>query len=345
MHTGTKKWLIRGGSFAIAGLLLFLAMRGVDLRQVGTALVHANYWWVIPIVAVTLLSHWLRALRWVVLLEVSPRRDGSRGEISKLNTFVSVMIGYMANYAGPRLGEVIRTGGVAKKEGMYFSTVLGTVVVERAIDMVTFALALLSIPLIFIDQIEAVGEMLVRPLQAWVSAQSATILTLGALGITTIILVLIYLLVRAIRHPNTKLGGLYERFGDGFSSIVRTEQPVQIGLLTVGIWICYGLMAYLPFLVLGYDDAYSIGFVGAWGLMLLGAIGVVIPSPGGFGTYHFITIQSLALLYAMPQTEAATYALLTHTGQMMLYLIVGFVSILFFGANLSVTGDDDGAEE
>ena len=55
MQTGTKKWLIRGGSFAIAGLLLFLALRGVDLRQVGTALVHANYWWVIPIVAITLL--------------------------------------------------------------------------------------------------------------------------------------------------------------------------------------------------------------------------------------------------------------------------------------------------
>jgi uncharacterized membrane protein YbhN (UPF0104 family) len=118
-----------------------------------------------------------------------------------------------------------------------------------------------------------------------------------------------------------------------------------MGLLTAGIWICYGFMAYLPFLVLGYGDAYGIGLVGAWGLMLLGAIGVVIPSPGGFGTYHFITIQSLALLYAMPQTEAATYALLTHTGQMMLYIIVGFASILFFGANMSVTGDDDEAEE
>lgn len=345
MQTGTKKWLIRGGSFAIAGLLLFLALRGVDLRQVGTALVHANYWWVIPIVAITLLSHWMRALRWVAMLEVSPRRDGSRGKISKLNTFASVMIGYMANYAGPRLGEIIRTGSVAKKEGMYFSTVLGTVVVERAIDMVTFALALLSIPLIFIDKIEAVGEMLVRPLREWLSAQSSLILTLGALVIASITIVLLYLLVRGIRHPDTKLGHLFDRFGDGFSSIVRTGKPLRMGLLTAGIWICYGFMAYLPFLILGHDDAFGIGFAGAWGLMLLGAIGVVIPSPGGFGTYHFITIQSLALLYAMPQTEAATYALLTHTGQMMLYIIVGFASIMFFGASMSVTGDDDEAEE
>jgi len=100
-------------------------------------------------------------------------------------------------------------------------------------------------------------------------------------------------------------------------------------------------MAYLPFVLLGQNSSFEISFIDAWGLMLIGAIGVIIPSPGGIGTYHFITIQSLALLFTMPQAEAASYALLTHTGQMLLYIIVGFAAMLFLGATFSLQNGGD----
>jgi len=100
-------------------------------------------------------------------------------------------------------------------------------------------------------------------------------------------------------------------------------------------------MAYLPLVLLGQHVIYDIDFIHAWGIMLIGAIGVIIPSPGGIGTYHFITIQSLALLFSMPSSEAATYALLTHTGQMLLYVIIGFSAMLFLGATFSVDSESE----
>ncbi len=351
MNKSSKQWLIRGGSFAVAALLLYLALRGVDIAGVRKAFAQANYWWLLPIVAITLLSHWLRAMRWVLFLEASPGKeadteDGSpqhvnRSKVSTVNAFLSLMVGYMANYAGPRLGEIIRTGNVARKERMHFSTVLGTVVVERALDMASFGIFLLSVPFIFSARIADLGSLLLEPIISWLAAQSffsialgATVLVLGALGS-------LVFLIRGVRDPSSRIGSLFCHFRNGFLSIFHTSKPVQIIVQTVAIWFCYGLMAYLPFVLLGQNSSFEISFIDAWGLMLIGAIGVIIPSPGGIGTYHFITIQSLALLFTMPQAEAASYALLTHTGQMLLYIIVGFAAMLFLGATFSLQNGGD----
>ncbi len=339
MARTTKERLIHIASFGIAGLLLWLALRGVDFAAMKATFARANYWWLLPIVAVTLLSHWFRAVRWSLFLDVT---SDARGQlpakpVSRSNAFVSVMVGYMANYAGPRLGEIIRTANVAQKEDRPFSTVLGTVVVERILDMVTFGILLFTVPLVFSDQIGELWELLSAPVTSWLSATSTV--TLVGFGLFAAIAVVagLWFLVRGIQQPSSRLAGLADRFRDGMLSLVRTGQPGRIVVLTLVIWICYGLMAWLPFLLLGQHTVYSIGPIAAWGLMLIGAVGVIIPSPGGIGTYHFITIQSLALLFSMPQTEAASYALLTHTGQMLLYIAVGFIGLLFLGATFTTS--------
>ena len=346
MNNSSKQWLIRGGSFVLAAVLLYLALRGVDFDGVRRAFAQANYWWLIPIVLITLFSHWLRALRWVLFLEASPGKMeeldtdmdpfSSEKGISRINAFFSLMIGYMANYAGPRLGEIIRTGNVARKERIPFSTVLGTVVVERALDMVSFGVFLLSVPFIFRHQIAELSALLLKPMQTWLEVQSSLTIVVGASVLVLASVAALVFLVRGARDSSSRLGSLFSQFRSGFLSILRTSKPGLIILQTLAIWICYGLMAYLPFVLLGQNTSFEINLIDAWGLMLIGAIGVILPSPGGIGTYHFITIQSLALLFAMPQAEAASYALLTHTGQMMLYIIVGFGAMLYLGATFSL---------
>lgn len=339
MASRAKDYLIHAGSFGVAGILLWLALRGVDFDAMTTALARANYWWLPPVVAVTLLSHWIRALRWALFLDVTSDRSGSIPDepVSRPNAFISVMVGYMANYAGPRLGEVIRTANVARQESRPFSTVLGTVVVERILDMITFGLLLLTVPLVFSDQIGALWDLLSAPISDWVAATSGAVLAgfglLAAIGGA----VGLWFLIRGINQPSSRLAGLAERFREGLLSLVRTGHPGRIIAYTLLIWVCYGLMAWLPFLMLGQHSAYGIGPLAAWGLMLIGAFGVIIPSPGGIGTYHFITIQSLGLLFGMAQTDAATYALLTHTGQMLLYILTGFFGLLFMGAHLTTS--------
>lgn len=334
MQQRATSWLIRVGSFLLAAILLYLALKGVDLNEVWASLGHAKFTWIIPIVFFTLLSHWLRAVRWAIMLEVLPERGSSAQPISVWNTFISIMIGYMANYAGPRLGEVIRSGSVARREGLHFSSVLGTVVVSRTLDMATFGLAVLSVPLIFQSQFHILWDLLITPLENAVENTSTAALFVALTGVLLLGVALVIFLIRGVRSNGGRISAVAKDFREGLLSLLHTGRPGMIVSLTIGMWLCYGLMAYLPFLLLDQAHAYGIGPVGAWGIMLIGAIGVIIPSPGGIGTYHFVTIQSLILLFAMPQTEAATYALVTHTGQMILYLIVGLAGFLYLGATL-----------
>jgi hypothetical protein len=96
------------------------------------------------------------------------------------------------------------------------------------------------------------------------------------------------------------------------------------------------MMAHLPFIMLGMDQAFQISVLDSWSIMLLGAIGVAIPSPGGTGSYHYITIQTLVFLFGVDSESAATYAVLVHASQMVLYVVVGAVCLMLQGSSVRV---------
>lgn len=319
MRSSTARtWLIRIGSFLLAAVLLWLALRNVEFQAVGAALKTANWWWLPPVVGITLLSHWLRAERWCLMMDALP---GQTRRTSRVVAFLSLMVGYMANYAGPRVGELIRTGNVAAHERIPFSTLLGTVVSERVLDMVTLGLGFLTLPLLYGEPLKQLLLALGSPLSGstWVMVVIVLVVAAG---------VAFWLLFLRRSAGASRLQGLIDKFREGLLSVVRTRRTPTVILQTAGIWLCYTFMAYAPFAMLHHGD---ISFLDAWGLMLIGSLGVVIPAPGGIGTFHFITVQALGLLYLMPETEAATYALLTHTGQMVIYVVVGFGAILYLG--------------
>ena len=325
-----RTWLIRIGSFLLAGILLYFALRNADLDAVGAALRNADYRWLVPVLVVTLLSHWLRAVRWGYMLDALP---GQERRTSRLVGFLSLMIGYMANYAGPRVGELVRSGNMAAQERIPFSSVVGTVVAERVLDVLTLAIALLTLPLIYGRQLWTLSDTLFEPLSG-----VSTITWIGLIAVLVIGgAVAVWILFFRVGSASTsRLNGLVSTFREGLVSVVQTGRSGRILLLTVAIWACYATMAYIPFAMLHQTAAFGISPVDAWGLMLLGSLGVVIPAPGGIGTFHLITIQSLGLLYGMPESDAATYALLTHTGQMILYVMVGFGAIIYLGGRKRV---------
>ena len=340
MKDRTKNILVRTGSFVLAGGLLYLALRGVDFDRVVQDLEQANYWYMIPIVAATLGTHWLRAWRWTFLLAEIPEREHAR-PVRTGGAFAALMIGYLANYAAPRVGEFVRTGNVATRYKRGFAAVFGTVVTERVFDVFTMAVALLTLPLVFSGQIEEIWAFLVEPAREAIPALSPLVI-LGAAVLVALAGFGVYRYLKSghlKRLTRTLLG-----FASGLTTILKTPRRVEFLLSTVVIWLLYGAMAYLPFLMFGFDDTFGMTFVGAWGIMLLGAIGVVIPSPGGFGSYHYITIQSLVLLFGFSQDAAASYAILTHTGQLLIYVVTGAVFILGLGFTLR-TGEGSGNRE
>ena len=336
MLINARKWLLLSGSFLLAGVLLYLALRGVDFKSVGSDLAEGMYWWVVPLLLVTIVSHVIRAWRWRLFLHALPERDDGARPISIRVVFFSLMIGYMSNYAAPRLGEIVRSGNLAVQEKLRFGGVLGTVVVERTLDVITLALALLTVPLVLGGRTSILRPLLIEPVEQLL----ATIPVWIGVGSVLLTILLVTAGVNYWRkhhktRPESRLRQLVEAFRDGFVSLSRTGRPASIIVSTIAMWMCYVMMAYLPMRIFGMTDEFGLGLLDAWGLMLLGSIGVVIPSPGGIGSYHYITIQALVLLYGVPPEAAASYAIFTHAGQLILYVGLGFAAMLFEGASWS----------
>ncbi|MDQ7041768.1 MAG: lysylphosphatidylglycerol synthase transmembrane domain-containing protein [Rhodothermus sp.] len=323
--------LFRLGSFALGGLLLYLALRGVDLREVWHTLEQADYRWLAPLVALTLLSHLIRAWRWRLLLEALPD-TAVHNSPTVAQAFRALMIGYMVNYAAPRLGELARAASLSRTSGLRLSSVLGTVVAERLLDLLVLGLALLSVLVLLLDRWVELHRLLVKPL-----LQHGTLKGLGLGGLLFLVLAglgfhlrrqsrLLQRLIRRIRAP-------LQAFKRGLFTVHRTHRPVALLFSTLLIWACYWGMAYLPLRLLHLETPYGLGWTAAWILLVLGAIGVALPAPGGLGSYHYITVQVMVHLFAVPQEPAATYAVLTHAAQMVLYTAVGFLCLLLQGGH------------
>lgn len=345
MSQRTRRLLIQIGSFVLAGVLLYLALLGIDLSDVGRALQEANYGWLLPFAAVALLSHLLRAWRWIGMLEVLPIEDGPAGKPKRATleaSFSSTMIGYMVNYVAPRFGELARTANLSMRTRHRFSGVLGTVAVERVLDTAVLFLILLTAIPPLMGQLGVLQEQFLDPAQAQVAEISWTAVALMLLACLAGAVIAVLWFRRMLRYEDSMLASLWSEhvrpalasFRDGFTTLWRSSRWGLIAGTTVGMWICYALMAYLPFYMLDMVARYGLTLTDAWVLMAIGVLGLVVPSPGGIGSYHYVTIQALVYLYGVAEAPAASYAVLSHGLQMILYIMVGGLCLLWQGITL-----------
>lgn len=342
MSARLKTSLLVTGSFLLGGALLYLALRGVDFSAVGEALRTASYGWLVPLFIATMVAHLLRAWRWQMLLETLPDEDGAPSERITLRlAFYSVMIGYMVNYAAPRLGEVARAANVAAQTKLRFAGIFGTVVVERVLDALVLLTALITVAALFRDQLAGILGMFssgVRPALSSLPPWAWALAALVAIGLA----VGTVLMARALKRSRAseragkegKLIGILRSFRDGLVSLVRVRRRAGILFTTLGIWFCYFLMADLPLRLFGITQTYNLDIMDSWALLNVGAIGMSIPSPGGTGSFHYVTVQTLVHLLGVPATPAATYAIFSHAAQLVLVCVIGFACLILQGTSL-----------
>jgi hypothetical protein len=337
-----KTALALAGSFALGGGLLWLALRGVDFSGVGAAFRAAAWGWLVPLLGVALASHVLRAWRWVILLDTlaAEGRGATLGA-----SFGATMIGYLVNYAIPRGGEVVRAANLASRSGLPFAGVLGTVVLERVLDVAVLAVALLSVAALYWDRLGVVREALAGEARAALAGLAEPPWALAVVGLVVTAVALAGLAAWVWRRrvapregaapgPGRVLGAL-RQFRDGLTALARVRRRGALVGSTLAMWGCYALMAEIPLRMLGITAAYGLSLADAWAAMNAGAIGVAIPAPGGTGSYHYAVVQALGLLSGVPGTPAATYALLTHAAQLVLNAAAGFGSLLAQGIGLA----------
>ena len=274
----------------ISAVAVWFSMRDVDAGAVWAALKSANYIGFAIAVASTLLGFWLRALRWRSLI-ASPRPIGLGA------LFSATMIGFMANNVLPlRLGEIVRPWALARRADLPRSRLFATVVVERAVDMITL-LAILGIAL------------LIHPISAATEAGRMVRAGAGVLVATCIALTLFVIaLERQPRLAHSAVGlvsaplpqrararvaGMLTHFVEGlglFRDVGRLAWVFLLSFLMFGV-IIIGLQASMW--ALGIHLPWYAGLI----MLVITAIGIMVPAaPGYIGTMNVACIAGLALL-------------------------------------------------
>ena len=290
------------------------------LDKLAADLSTVNYGYLVALLVIFMGSNIFRALRWRQLIEPLGRR------VSFGNALWTLMIGYLANLGFPRAGEVVRAGLLGRYEGVPVEKVMGTVVVDRLLDLLCLGLV---VGLALATQWETLGESILNLRGDGASARATSwrpiaIVIAVALGLGAGV----YLLVTRLRHTALVRKGidLAGGFVAGLRSLTQVSNKPVLVLNTVGIWGCYFLMAYVPFLA--FPPTELLGWDAALTLFVFSALGIIIPAPGGMGSYHFMVIQALAL-YGVAGDDALSFAnilfLTVNLGCNMIFGVMGLV--------------------
>ena len=321
------RWLSVALSLALAGGLLWLALRGADLAAVGDALADGAWGWLAPYVLAGVASVAVRAWRWGLLIDALPGRDR---RVGLGLTSAAVAIGYLVNYAVPRLGELARAAHVSRRTDAPLAGVVGTVVAERVLDVIALALALLSVAVFWGDRVRDLLTEAAANVGGMLAAPPVWALALGALALAAAVG-----LAAVLVRQRGRLAEAVASFRDGLASVGRTGRAGSVVVSTVALWACYGLMADLPLRLLGLSAEYGLSVADAWAVMAVGGIGMALPAPGGTGSFHYATVQALTLLFGIAVTPAATYALLVHAAGLMFYAALGGAALVAQGTSFA----------
>ena len=320
MNNTVKKVLNYSLFFALAIILLYFAFRKVDVSIIITGFKDANYIWVIFSIIVAIFANLFRALRWQLLIEPL----GVKPSIK--NVFGAVMIGYLANFAFPRLGEITKCGVLKKTDNASFESLIGTVLVERASDLV---MLLFCVVLVFFIKIDFFGEFLLNKIFKPIFFKASGFSFMSIIIIASTLL-FIYLLLHLIRKNvfghkvKARVKSMYFGIVDGLKSVSRMKKRGLFIFYSFLIWSLYLLMTWL--LVFSTKATSDLSIVDSLFVMVVGSFGMIVPVQGGFGAFHIITATGLGL-FGISREDGLVFATIAHESQTILLIVLGTISM------------------
>ena len=278
-----------------------------------------------------------RGFRWLILI------DALSFKTSKINSVSAVSVGYFTNLFIPRAGEISRCTSLKKSDNIPVDKLFGTILIERVIDFVFLVAGLiLAVLLKFGEIVRSISEY-----QKLDSSEPS-----NAKFIVLLVIIVSVLLIYFLRNTIKQLS-FYQKVEDfifglkeGFSSIRKMKNKSSFWFHTFSIWIMYFLMTYICFHAI--PETSHLGISDGLFLLVLGGIGMVIPAPGGIGSYHLIVMIGLVALQ-IPEgvlsvnsydkyNPAMLFPFVVHTAQTFVAIIMGSVGLLMlFIVNKKIT--------
>lgn len=322
----------------LAGAVVWI-FYSIDFDEFLTYLSEVNYLWAIAGVPIIILSHVVRAYRWKTFLRPIHHSN------SLYNLFSAVMVGYAVNMVLPRVGEILRPFVYARREKISLSSVFGTILIERVIDVI-FLMALLALSFFtFRNKISEAFNNLIAPEHIMMFVVLPVVLIMAAIIIVLFTNTGEYLLRITVNRYSIKayekLTGIFDRLSKGFEFIKSPKLYFRVVLESAFIWFLYGVPVYLMLFAFDFDVRFGMGMGDAYLLLIVIGIAVTVaPSPGGIGVYHFAVTQAMTLLYPISSSEAFAFATITHGVNFLTQFIVGALFLLRENVKSIPTADE-----
>lgn len=301
-------------------LFVWLTIKDINQEQwqhIKFSVQNARHWIIFPVFMMLLLSHYSRALRWKILMEPLGYTP------TTFNTFAAVMIGYLVNAGVPRLGEVVKCTLLARYENVRVDKLVGTIVVERAIDVVCLMIVFI-LALAFQGHIIGVytADLLKGFFQDKAGQLSTQKLMIFFLGLI-IFFALSYYLLKRFAHINAvgKIKKVILGVLLGLNSIRLIKHKGRFIFHTVFIWAMYLMSTTAGIYALRETEHLGVGA----GLATLGVGSIgMIATPGGIGAYPFL-VAKLMLLYHISEETGTALGWLLWSAQTIIILLGGVI--------------------
>lgn len=328
--------LIFGFSLFFAGLFMWLALGDLDFNKVKYSLSQVNYFWILVSVLVGVLAYVFRAIRWDLLLNPMGYK------IKYSNAFWTIAFGYMMNLTIPRSGEVVRATALFGVEKVPIEKSFATIIIERIVDF-CFLLLFLFLTFVFNKDVLASfvenisqyssGEKERSKIEAFLVGFGISDIQQFYFGLKITVLALFVLgIIIVFLKYRQKLFDFIKGLLSGLLSVFEMRDRGKFILYSIGIWLCYFLSAY--FFCLSLKETSGFGVNETLLIITAGTFGMMVPTSGGAGSFHIAVKLAIAGVFVFlgenqsrGEEIGLTYAIVSHTTQVLSMLVLGLISI------------------
>jgi glycosyltransferase 2 family protein len=303
--------------FFLVGVALFwYVYRNFRFSEFISALKNVRFGWVIVSIGLGLLSHFVRALRWKMLINTmgyTPRTT---------NLFLSVIILYFTNLIIPRGGELSRCLVITKYEKVPFVKLVGTVFLERITDLFAFLLIFLILVIWQFNFFKTV--MSYTGIKIDFSILYLKLFPFLIISVCIALLVFAMVKFRIFDKIFLKLKRIKGEFMEGIVVIMHLKEKLKYFLSTFIILALWFLM--LDVMFFAYPPTDKLTLIAAILTYTFGTFAYLLPIQAGIGTWHFIVINCL-LFYGIDKESGMIFALIAHTFTNLIFIIFGPIAL------------------
>jgi uncharacterized membrane protein YbhN (UPF0104 family) len=306
--------------FLIGILLIWWSLHQIPAQEWAkftTALKTTKYWIVLPVFLMLSFSHLLRALRWRLIMEPLGYQPGI------MNTFFAVLIGYLANLAVPRLGEVLKCTLLSKYEKVPAEKIVGTIVAERAFDVLSLGIVFILALSFQFHVIEAGWQQLKAQAAHDPATPNNHYFLYIVLGTILIIGLLLFLFKKKLQKTIASIQHIILGIWEGVMSATKLKKHNLFFLYSFGIWFMYLSATYIG--LMGTEGTAS-SFATAISCLAYASIGMII-TPGGIGAYAYLMAKVLEL-NGVEYTLGLANGTVQWFAQFIIILVLGGLSLI-----------------